>query len=481
MARAYLADNGDGRPAAPVAAWREAGIDLRFHRGALVRRAAHPRHFFFGVGRGSDGRLSLLAAGIVGVFVEEVGADKPVPERKTPKLLSTDYTSCPLGSSLIGAIATICARAALENAGAACWDAFGAVLARNRFELDARGVGVMLTSLACVSFGVSTTLFDRVRRRIGLVRTAGPGSVPRGDGAGGVGLAGNSLTSFGLAGALCQLGKPLYAPAVPAAAAPVRPARQGLAMGIDAAVNTVARCIAPLALGALLRAKASRRVRRRVRPGARRRRAGAAPRGRPGEPVRPGHLFIGCGRVAAARRCALDAEGLERRHPGRGPRPTTTNRPTGRPRRLASDPPGNNVSRARWSRRIPGVMTSRPASPTRRRALDVRRDVELEHVIRTLSEPGTAVDARAWICCHLRALAVAAPSRRPPRRRQRRLEPRANRRRAGVASSAAVQRPAAGAAPPAASRGRRRRRRPSAARWRNLCAGSRRAAAGGRT
>ena len=98
----------------------------------------------------------LLAAGIVGVFVEEVGADKSVSERKTPKLLSTDSTACPLGSSLVGAIATICAMSALENAGAACWDAFGAVLARNRFGLDARGVGVMLTSLACVSFGGAT-------------------------------------------------------------------------------------------------------------------------------------------------------------------------------------------------------------------------------------------------------------------------------------------------------------------------------------
>ena len=179
-----------------------------------------------------------------------------IRDRKTPKLLSTDYTSCPLGSSLIGAIATICAMSALENAGAACWDAFGAVLARNRCGLDARGVGVMLTSLACVSFGVSMTLFDRVRRRIGLVRTAVLGLCLVATGLGSVGLARNSLTSFGLAAALYQLGKPLYAPTVPTLLLQCFPPdKRGLAMGIDAAVNTVARCVAPLALGALLRAK----------------------------------------------------------------------------------------------------------------------------------------------------------------------------------------------------------------------------------
>jgi hypothetical protein len=75
-------------------------------------------------------------------------------------------------------------------------------------------------------------------------------------GLGCVGLATNSLTSFALAAALYQLGKPLYAPIVPTLLLQcVPPNKRGLAMGIDAAVNTVARCVAPLALGALLRAR----------------------------------------------------------------------------------------------------------------------------------------------------------------------------------------------------------------------------------
>ena len=71
-----------------------------------------------------------------------------------------------------------------------------------------------------------------------------------------MGLARNSRTACGRAAALYQRGKPLYAPTVPTLLLQcVPPDKRGLAMGIDAAVNTVARCVAPLALGALLRAK----------------------------------------------------------------------------------------------------------------------------------------------------------------------------------------------------------------------------------
>ena len=256
VAKAYLADAATGDQLPRWLAWREAAATFAFIVGPLFGGLLIHGTSSLASVVGVTAAFSLLAAGIVGVFVEEVGADKSVSERKTPKLLSTDSTACPLGSSLVGAIATICAMSALENAGAACWDAFGAVLARNRFGLDARGVGVMLTSLACVSFGVSTTLFDRVRRRIGLVRTAVLGLCLVATGLGSVGLARNSLTSFGLAAALYQLGKPLYAPTVPTLLLQcVPPDKRGLAMGIDAAVNTVARCVAPLALGALLRAK----------------------------------------------------------------------------------------------------------------------------------------------------------------------------------------------------------------------------------
>ena len=255
VAKAYLADAATADQLPRWLAWREAASTFAFIVGPLFGGLLFHGTASLASVVGVTAAFSLLAAGIIAVFVEEVDTSKPA-ERKQPQLLSNKYSSCPLGASLIGAIATICAMSALENAGASTWDAFGAVLTRNRFGLDARGVGLMLTSLACVSFGVSTTLFDRVRRRFGLVRTAVLGLCLMATGLGCVGLATNSLTSFALAAALYQLGKPLYAPIVPTLLLQcVPPNKRGLAMGIDAAVNTVARCVAPLALGALLRAR----------------------------------------------------------------------------------------------------------------------------------------------------------------------------------------------------------------------------------
>ena len=137
-----------------------------------------------------------------------------------------------------------------------CWDAFGAVLAQQRFQLDARGVGLMLTGGACVSFTVSTMCFDRVRSKIGLVNTAVLGLCLISAGLASVGVASASLPQFALAASLYQLGKPLYAPTVPTLLLQcVPPSKRGLAMGADAIVNTVARALSPILLGGLLRSR----------------------------------------------------------------------------------------------------------------------------------------------------------------------------------------------------------------------------------
>ena len=114
----------------------------------------------------------------------------------------------------------------------------------------------MLTSLACVSFGVSTTCFDLIRRKTGLVNTAVLGLAFVAAGLAAVGAASGSLASFGAAAALYQLGKPLYAPCVPTLLLQcVPPSKRGLAMGADAIVNTIARAAAPVVLGGVLRAR----------------------------------------------------------------------------------------------------------------------------------------------------------------------------------------------------------------------------------
>ena len=58
-----------------------------------------------------------------------------------------------------------------------------------------------------------------------------------------------------------HIGVPLYTPAIPTLLLQcVPPARRGAAMGLDAAVNTLARIGAPLALGALYRARGPARA-----------------------------------------------------------------------------------------------------------------------------------------------------------------------------------------------------------------------------
>ena len=177
VSKAYLADAATAEQLPRWLAWREASSTLAFIVGPLLGGLLFFSSSSLATVVGVTAAFSLLAASIVAAVVEEPAndakADDAAPASPEPKLLDTTMpTSCPLGRNLAMAVATICVMSSLENAGAACWDAFGAVLAQQRFNLDARGVGLMLTGGACVSFTVSTMCFDRVRSKIGLVNTA---------------------------------------------------------------------------------------------------------------------------------------------------------------------------------------------------------------------------------------------------------------------------------------------------------------------
>ena len=257
VSKAYLADAATDEQLPRWLAWREASSTLAFIVGPLFGGLLFFSSSSLATVVGVTSAGSLLAAAITAAFVEEPKASLS-PASPPPKLLDAGKmpTSCPLGRNLAAAVATICAMSALENAGSACWDAFGAVLAQQRFGLDARGVGLMLTSGACISFAVSTTCFDRVRSRVGLVNTAVIGLALIAAGLGTVGAATGSLPKFVAAAALYQLGKPLYAPTVPTLLLQcVPPSKRGLAMGVDSIVNTVARAAAPLLLGGLLKSR----------------------------------------------------------------------------------------------------------------------------------------------------------------------------------------------------------------------------------
>jgi len=182
--------------------------------------------------------------------------DAPAAQRRLVAQSLEMPSQCPLGTRLVAAVATIVLISSLENAGSATWDAFGAVVAADRFGWPAHTVGALLTAGACGSFAVSTALFGRILRRVGIVPTAVLGLAFVGLGLCGVGLfSGSHAGLFLAAAALYQLGRPLYSPTLPTLLLRcVPPARRGFAMGVDSAFNTAARAVAPVALGFVLHA-----------------------------------------------------------------------------------------------------------------------------------------------------------------------------------------------------------------------------------
>ena len=148
VSKAYLADAATDEQLPRWLAWREASSTLAFIVGPLFGGLLFFSSSSLATVVGVTSAGSLLAAAITAAFVEEPKTSLS-PASPPPKLLDAGKmpTSCPLGRNLAAAVATICAMSALENAGSACWDAFGAVLAQQRFGLDARGVGVSARKL----------------------------------------------------------------------------------------------------------------------------------------------------------------------------------------------------------------------------------------------------------------------------------------------------------------------------------------------
>ena len=106
-------------------------------------------------------------------------------------------------------------------------------------------IGATLTSLAAVSFGVSAFVFSRVQEALGLTLTAAAGLGLVAAGLCGVGLAGSEAAAVAAA-AVYVSGIPLFTPAVPILLMQCVPkTRRGAVMGLDSAVNAVARIATP--------------------------------------------------------------------------------------------------------------------------------------------------------------------------------------------------------------------------------------------
>lgn len=263
VAKAFLADAAEGTDRLPRwLAWREASSTLAFIVGPTLGGLLYHATGSVSAVVGATSVGSLLAAAVVAIkakptVVASPDDDDQIKDPRAKKLVERQdaaiMMSCPLGTKLIAAVATIVCVSTLENAGSSAWDAFGAVVAKQRFDLDPREIGALLTTGACLSFVVSTALFDTISRTIGIVRTAVLGLSLIASGLLGVATAQNSLVQFALAAALYQLGKPLYAPTLPSLLLKcVPPRRRGFAMGIDSIFNTLARAVSPIVLGAVL-------------------------------------------------------------------------------------------------------------------------------------------------------------------------------------------------------------------------------------
>ena len=295
IVKAYLADVATARQLPRFMAWREACCTLAFIAGPTLGA-----WFFHGTKSLSaciyvTGFSSVAAAALVAAVMVEgeafqtppvasvasVASANDEPEHFASKQggvsssLSLPSTAaaaaaaraagareaeaagaCPLGTGLVTAVATICVVSFLYNAGQSTFDSFFPMYASGTLGMGPTRIGATLTSLAAVSFGVSAFVFSRVQEALGLTLTAAAGLGLVAAGLCGVGLAGSEAAAVAAA-AVYVSGIPLFTPAVPILLMQCVPkTRRGAVMGLDSAVNAVARIATPVAFGKALRANA---------------------------------------------------------------------------------------------------------------------------------------------------------------------------------------------------------------------------------
>eukprot|EP00980_Cylindrotheca_fusiformis_P015581 scaffold4452_cov155-Cylindrotheca_fusiformis.AAC.4 len=206
---------------------------------------------------------SLLAAGLVGMFVKDVAATSPNDEEVGDEFEQDgeDLISCPLGRSMWTGVASVCLVSFLFNIGDSTFHAFFSELLREGAGLGTKGIGMLFTALACVSFTVSTTGTSHILQKFGPVAACGMGLGFIGSGlialaaaaAPGIALQ-PQLAVLAAAAAIYYCGVPLYGPSVPTMLLRCVPSsKRGAIMGLDGAINTIGRIISPLMMGAIYR------------------------------------------------------------------------------------------------------------------------------------------------------------------------------------------------------------------------------------
>ena len=278
VSKAYLADIGSKQGLLPkYLSLRDAASTLAFILGPTLgglfyeaRQATTASSLSFVIG--TSAVASLAASLLIALFVEEESAvaintsvhnqqhpsssGKDTDEANSVSSYDEEIVSCPLGTRLWTGVASVCVVSFLFNVGDSTFFAFFPALLKKTLGLDASSIGLAFTSFACISFAVSTTITGASIRKYGPVATCIAGLSAIGSGLlilSGVTCMTSVLPAviFGAA-ALYYCGVPLYGPTVPTMLLRCVPSyRRGAVMGLDGAVNTLARVMAPLVMGGL--------------------------------------------------------------------------------------------------------------------------------------------------------------------------------------------------------------------------------------
>lgn len=283
VAKAYLADKAlsDNNKLTKFLAWRDAASTMAFIVGplfggliydmrrrlilssdtqtniaeALIDKTSSSSLSFV---IGMSAVASLIASFLITLFVKENRSGTTTTKQRSKlfkeKKEEMDYIACPLGAEMWAGVASVCVVSFLFNVGDSTFHAFFSALMRDRLALGTRAIGMAYTVFASVSFTVSATLASGSIRVLGPVATCAAGLSATALGLGLLSFDSTmKLLALGAA-ALYYSGVPLYAPTIPTMLLRcVAPNRRGAVMGLDGAINTVARVISPLLMGELYR------------------------------------------------------------------------------------------------------------------------------------------------------------------------------------------------------------------------------------
>lgn len=297
VVKAYLADAAAPEQLPSFMAWREAACTLAFIVGPSLGGLMFSANKDLGAciavtGWASVGAAFIVAvavkeigwrrrdgsndssAGVLGSSADESGADVDESEddagdgidptgasaaakraaREQARTEAASAPACPLGRRLYAAVATICVTSFLYNAGQSTFDSFFPVFCAQQRGMGPTQIGATLTALAAVSFSISAAGFAAVNKKLGLTSTTALGLALVAVGLGAIGAAPTAGLTL-LAATLYVTGIPLFTPAIPILLMQcVPPNRRGAVMGLDSAVNAVARIATPIALGGVYHA-----------------------------------------------------------------------------------------------------------------------------------------------------------------------------------------------------------------------------------